>query len=217
MPEVLDDCAGQLAVCAFRVCDLDADGVPVVGDTTMYVSNALAIATLKPVYEAGAEIKENNACGETLIDFLDDPTFVRADLDLDFITPDPYLHSILIANSVLLTAAAGTGWAFPPIGKVTGNGVSVEMWAKRIIGGKQSLVSPWAHWALPFVRSLQLGDRAFSGTAVGHSIITGQCNENAAWADGPGADFDAASDRVAQWIPATTIPATACGALAAAS
>lgn len=212
MVAVPDDCAGQLHVCAFRVCDLDVDGSPLVGADNLYVSNALAVATLKPVYSPGSEIKEDNACGETIIDFLDDPTLVRADVDLDFITPDPYLHAILIANSVLLTGpAGGAGWGFPPVGKVTGNGVSIEMFAKRIVAGSVSAVHPYAHWALPKVRSLQLGDRQFSGTAVGHSLITGQCNENENWGDGPVNDFDAASDRIAQWIPVDAVPATACG------
>jgi len=215
MPPDPDDCAGQLHVCAFRVCDLDVDGSPLVGAGSMYVSNALAVATLKPVYTAGAEIKEDNACGESIIDYLSDPNFVRADIDLDIITPDPYLHAILIANSVLLSpAGGGAGWAFPPVGVVSGNGVSLELFCKRVIGGSQSQVHPWAQWALPLVRSLQLGDRAMSGTAAQHSLITGQCNENANWGDGPANDFDAPSDRVAQWIPVDAIPTAQCGPLA---
>lgn len=208
-----DDCAGQIHVCAFRVCALDEDGTPLVGAGSMYVSNALAKATIKPVYDAGDEIKEKNACGETLIDFLDDPTFVRADLDLDFILPDPYLHAILISNgSLLLPSGGGVGFAFPPVGKVGGNGVSIEMYAKRVIGSSQSSVHPWALWGLPKVRSLQLGDRELSSTAQ-HSLITGQCNENPNWFDGPTNDWDGvATDRCAQWIPVDTIPDTACGA-----
>lgn len=218
MPPISDDCAGQIHVCATRVCELDENGTPAVEADAMYVSNALAVATLKPVYKAGTEIVEDNACGENIIDFLDDPSFVRADLDLDFITPDPYLMSILIAGSVLLTASGSrVGFAFPPVGKVSGNGISIEFFTKRVVGGVQSTVHPWGHWALPKVRSLQLGDRAFSGTAAQHTLITGQCNENPNWFDGPANDFPAASDRVAQWIPIDAIPTTQCGPLAVAA
>ncbi len=207
-----DDCAAQLHVCAIRVGLLDDDGSPLVGANSVYVSDALAIATLKPIYDDGDEIKEKNACGATFIDFLDDPTFVRADIELDFLTPDPYLHSVLISNGALLTpGGGGVGWAFPPVGKVTGNGVSLELFAKRIIDNAQSTVHPWALWALPKVRSLRLGDRAFSGTAAQHSLITGQCNENDMWFDGPANEFDAPSDRVAQWIPVDDLPTFTCG------
>lgn len=219
MPPVADDCAGQLHVCAFQVCLLDDDGTPLVDTDSRYVSNALAKATLTPVYEDGTEIKELNACGESIIDFLDDPSFTRADLELDFITPDPYLHAILISNgALLLPAGGGAGFAFPPVGKVTGNGVSIEMWCKRVIAGSQSTEHPWALWGLPKVRSLRLGAREFSGTAAQHSLITGQCNENPNWFDGPTDDWqDVATDRVAQWIPVDDIPDTQCGPVAVAA
>lgn len=213
MVATTDDCAaGQLAVCAFQVCALDDDGTPLVDAESRYVSNALAKATLTPVYEDGDEIKEKNACGEQLIDFLDDPSLVRADLELDFILPDPYLHAILVSNgALLLPSGGGAGFAFPPVGKVTGNGVSIEMWVKRVITNQQSTEHPWALWGLPKVRSIRLGAKEFSNTAQ-HSIITGQCNENDHFFDGPTNDWDGVStDRIAQWIPVDTIPTITCG------
>lgn len=210
-----DMCNGQLAVCAFQVCALDANGTPLVGAGTRYVSNALAKATLTPVYKAGNEITEDNACGDNLIDYLDDPSFIRADLALDFILVDPYLQAVLLSQGALLTGpGGGIGFAFPPVGKVTGNGVSIEMWCRRVINGTQSTEFPWELWGLPKVRSLQMGAREFSNTAQ-HVLITGQCNENPNWFDGPTNDWGAvATDRVAQSIPVTTIPATNCGPLA---
>lgn len=206
-----DDCASQLFVCALRATALGSDGTPSVNPSDTYVANNLQKATITPTYDPGDEVKEKNACGETLIDFLDDPTFVRADLALDFITPDPTLHAILISQGVLLTGGGGgLGFAFPPVGKVTSNGVAIEMWTKRVIAGAQSTVHPWALWSLPRVRSLQLGARDFTNAAQ-HSIITGQGNENDNFGDGPGAEWTGvATDRVAQWIPVGTVPATAC-------
>jgi hypothetical protein len=158
-----------------------------------------------------AEITELIACGATFIDFLDDPSLTRLDVEFDFLTPDPHLHAMLLANSVVLTAGGGgIGWAMPPVGQVTGNGVSIEIWTKRIVDGALSLVHPYAHWALPRVRSLQLGPKEMSNTAQ-HSDITGQANENANWGDGPFNDFDATSDRLAQWIPTDTLPDATCG------
>lgn len=206
MAEVADDCIPQLFVCRTRVSTLAPDGTP----GAVYVSDALQKATLTPVYDAGDEIKEKNGCGATFIDVLADPTFVRCDLSLDFLTPDPYLHAILISQGTLLTGAFGAGFAFPPIGQVTSDGVSIELFTGRYDAGALSAVHPYAQWALPKVRSMQLGARDFTNAAQ-HSVITGQCNENTNWGSGPATDFDAASDRVAQWIPCATLPDATCG------
>lgn len=211
MPPVADDCIPQLFCCRIRVGALNADGSPQAGAGHVYVSDALAKATLTPVYDAGDEVKEKNACGATFIDVLADPTLVRADLALDFLTPDPYLHAILLSQGTLLSpASGGVGFAYPPVGQVTGNGVSLELFTQRMVDGAISTVNPYALWALPRVRSLQIGARDFSNGAQ-HSLISGQCNENPNWFDGPANEFDAASDRIAQWIPVDTLPAAACG------
>lgn len=204
-----DDCIAQLQACRMRVAQLDETGA-VAGD--VYVSDGFQRVTLTAVYQDGDEISEKNACGASYIDFLDDPSFIRADIEIDFITPDPYLHTILIDGSALLSPAGrGIGWGMAPIGQVGGNGVSIEWWTKRVDAGALSLVHPYAQWACPRVRSLRVGAREFSNTAQ-HSIVNGQCNENIEWGDGPNNDFDATSDRVFQWIPADTLPDTTCGA-----
>lgn len=212
MAQVADDCAAQLFVCAVQVSALDATGAPT---GTPYVSSALAKATLTPVYTDGDEIKEKTACGEALIDVLDDPSFTRADIELDFLTPDPYLHAVLISDGDLLLSGGAAGFAFPPVGKLTTLGVSVQLWAKRYISGAVSQAHPYALWALPSVRSLKLGPREFSGTAAQHSVISGQCNENANWGTGPGTFWTGVTPgptRCAQWIPVDTIPTSNCDA-----
>lgn len=214
MPPVPDDCASQLQVCAVRVCALELDGTPLPGAGSMYVTNAMATATLTPVYNAGSEIKENNACGETLIDFLDDATLVRGDLTMDFLLPDPYLMKVLVSQGALLTpVGGGVGFAYPPIGKVTGQ-ISIELFAKRVIKGVQSAVHPWAHWALPYVKGVQLGARTFDSTNAQHTLISAQCYESAKFFDGPANDWVGPSDRFAQQIPVDAIPTPACGPLA---
>jgi hypothetical protein len=208
---VSDDCIAQLHCCAIRVAKLNADGSPLVDPAASVVSTQFQKITITPVYDAADEIKEKNACGATIIDYLGDPTFVRADFEIDFITPDPYMHAVLLSGGALLEPdSGGVGFAFPPVGPVTGDGVSIEFWTRRVDNGSQSEVFPWAHWALPLCRSMQVGAREFSGTAQ-HAVISGQCNENVNWADGPFNDFDADSDRVAQWIPALDLPDATCG------
>lgn len=203
-----DDCAPQLFVCATRIAELDTDGAPLVGGDTV-VTDSLAVATITPVYEEGDEITAKNACGASYISILDDPSLKRLDIELDFLSPDPYLHALLLGTAVLDDAGA-KGFAYPPIGQVTGDGVSVEFWTKRIIAGAVSTVHPYAQWAFPRVRSLRIGARTFGGD-VQHSLITGQANENPNWGNGPANDWPVASTRAAQMIPVDTLPTITCG------
>lgn len=210
-----DDCIAQVFVCRLRVAQLDLDGTPTVGDGSMYVSSALAKLTISPQYEDGTEVKEPDGCGNTAIDVQAPPTYKWANISLDLLTPDPYLHAILVPGSEQLSDGLAIGWAAPPIGTVTGQ-VSIEAWAQRIDSGNQSAFFPWAHWALPYVKNLEVGDRELSATAQ-HSLITGQAVENANWNDGPANDWPAASDRSYQWLPTDTVPDAQCGPLAVAS
>lgn len=203
-----DDCAPQLFVCATRIAELDTDGSPLVGGQ-MVVTDSLAVATLTPVYEEGDEITAKNACGATYVSLLDNPSLKRLDIELDFLSPDPYLHSLALGTDIL-TDGTAKGFAYPAIGQVTGDGVSIELWTQRIIGGALSTVHPYAQWALPRVRSLRIGARTFGGSEQ-HSLITGQANENPNWDDGPANDFPVASTRVAQMIPVDDLPTIACG------
>ena len=194
----------QVSACATRVSLLTAAGLPIGGASGSYVSSALVKATLTPVYEDGEEIKEKNGCGVVVVDYVSDDTFTRCDLELDFLTPDPYLHSILISQGAVLSGAWGKGWAYPPIGALSGQ-LSVELWAKRIDNGVPDASFPYAWWTLPRVRNARLGAREFSNT-VQHSIVTARCYENTQYYDGPANDWPAASSRCAQWIPAAALP-----------
>lgn len=207
-----DDCIAQLQACRVRVCDLDTDGSPLTAGGSLYVSDAFVRITLTPVYKDGQEIQVDNACGSSAIDYKSDDSLTRADIEIDFITPDPDLHAIMIANSVVLNGGGGgKGWQFPPVGVIGGNGISIEWWTKRIVDGALSQVHPYAQWAAPMCRSLKLGPREFSNTEQ-HAVITGQCNPNANWGDGPANDFDADSTQIAQWIPVDELPDVTCGA-----
>ena len=208
---VADDCAPQLYACRTRVSKNDADGSPTVGVGASYVSDALLKATLTPNYDPGTEVKEVNGCGSNFINVPGKPSLVRGDLTLEFLTPDPYLHAILLSGGVLLSpGSGGVGFAYPPIGPVGDESVAIELWTQRIVDGALSTVHPYAHWAIPKVTNVQLGARDFTNAAQ-HSLLSATCFENANWFDGPANDFDAESDRIAQWIPAGTLPTAACG------
>lgn len=209
MPPTNDDCLPQVQGCAIRVSALDSNGVPSPGANKLYVTDAFTELQLSPIYEDGDEITEKNACGAVAIDYKAAPSFKRADVSLTLITGDPYLHSMLSVG-VVLTDSGLHGYAFPPVGSIEGNGVSIEVWAKRIDDGDVHADFPYAWWVLPKVKNLKLGQRTFNNGSI-LPVFTGEALENENWYDGPLNDWPVASDRVAQWFPTATKPASQCG------
>lgn len=206
-----EHCLPQIHGCAIRVTRLEANGVPDPGADNLIVSDALTTLTITPVYSDGDEIEQKNACGNVCINFQGDDSFKRADLELTICTHDPFLMEMLVSGSDVLTDGARRGWAAPPIGPITGNGVSIEVWAKRIDSdGTLDVDAPYAWWVLPRVKNLRHGARSFANEAA-LPTFTGRAVENPNWYDGPLNDWPAASDRAYQWIEATSIPAASCG------
>lgn len=204
-----EDCRPQVQACAIRVARLDPTGVPQPGATNLYVSDALVTMGFTPVYTDGDEIKDKTACGIVGVNFKGDDSFDRGDVSLQIITPDPFLSELLSGGDVLDVVGLPVGFAAPPIGPITGNGVSIELWAKRIDDGDLDANFPYAHWAYPKIKNLRLGDHTHANASL-QPTFTGRALENANWFDGPTGDWPADSDRVYQWVPTATLPTATC-------
>lgn len=204
-----EDCRGQVHACAIQVARLAADGSPLAGVSNLYVSDALVTATFTPVYTDGDEIEDKNACGDVKVNFKGADSFKRGDFSLELLTPDPFLSEMLSGGEVLTEAPRPKGYAAPPLGAITGNGISIELWARRIDDGDQDASYPWAHWAYPKIKNLRLAPHTHANAAL-HPTFTGQALENPNWGDGPTGGWPADSDRVFQWLPEATIPTPSC-------
>lgn len=204
-----EDCRPQLHACAIRVSLLEADGSPDVGVANMYVSDALVALTFTPVYVDGDEVEDKNACGTVKVNYKAPDSFKRGDISIELITPDPFL-STWLSGGLLVPSAGGipAGFQAPPIGPITGNGVSVEVWTKRITDGDLA-TTPYAHWAYPKVKNLRLSPHTHNNGPL-HVTFSGQAYENLLWGDGPVGDYISDTDRVYQWEPVATIPAATC-------
>ncbi|GIV00859.1 MAG: hypothetical protein KatS3mg014_2531 [Actinomycetota bacterium] len=210
------ECAGQVQACAIRVVRLAADGSPIQGPDNMVVSDALVSLTATPVYTDGDEVELKNACGSVVVSAIGDDSFKRIDVTLEIARPDPHLAELLSTGDVLSPpSGAPKGFAFPAIGPITDYGVSIELWAKRIVEGTQDSAYPWWRWLFPRVKNLRLGERRIeNGVLV--STYSGRAFGNPEWLDGPEGDWPyptVPSDRPAQYIPAATIPTVTCGYL----
>lgn len=204
------DCRPQLHACAMRVALLDASGAPSVGVANSYTTDVLVAFGFTPVYKDGTEIEDENACGTVMVNYKAPDSLKRGDVSIELITPDPFLEEWL-GGGELIPAAAGVpaGAQSAPIGPITGNGVSVELWVKRIDTGDLDADYPYAHWAYPKIKNLRPGAHTHNNTPL-HKTFTGQAYENASWGDGPNNDFDADTDRMYQWVPTDTLPASTC-------
>lgn len=205
-----EDCRPQVHACAIRVARLEADGVPLPGASNLYVSDALVTMTFTPVYTDGTEIEDKNACDVVGVYYRGNDTFKRGDVSLQIITPDPFLSEMLSGGDVLAGGAAPDGYAAPPLGAVTGDGISIELWSKRILDGDVDPNYPYAHWAYPKIKNLRLAPHTHAAASL-QPTFTGQAYQNENWYDGPVGDWPAASDRVYQWLPDATIPTASCG------
>ncbi len=208
-----DLCLPAVQVCALRIAALDSDGT-ILGGNTMYITDAMATVKITANIEAGDEVKEKNGCGQVTVDYKAPDNLNWYDVEFDFIKADPYLFSLLLPTSELLTASGGrVGFAAPALGLLEGDGVSVEMWAKRIKNGALDLDFPYQWWVLPLVKNFSEGDKTLDSGAQ-HTVLKGQAFENTGFFDGPANDWpsnDAPATRAYQWLPSTTLPTAACG------
>jgi hypothetical protein len=215
-------CLPQVQACLIRVAKLGPDGVPVVGTKSGYISDALVSVAFSPEYEDGAEITQDNACGDRVIDYKAPDIFRWGNITIQLATPDPYLAAFLSGGDIIEGTVASPdegriGYQAPSLGTLEENPISMELWVKRPDKSTGSLdaASPYARWAYPLVKNLRLGDYTHENGAL-LPEYTGQAFENPAWATGPWDDWDWASDRVFQWFPvdASSVPVAACAPVA---
>lgn len=207
-----NDCLPQVAACVIRVARLDGAGVPQPGASNLYVSDALTKLTRTPLYEDGDEIKQKNGCGAVCLDYKSAPSYLREDATLELCSPDPELMQMLIGGAVL-TSGVRVGQAGPPIGVISTalqNGVSIELWAKRIRNGVVDATNPYAWYVFPKVTNIKLTN-ANHENAAHLPAFSLEMYENVNWFNGPLNDWPAASDRTWQWLPWNTAPAPSCG------
>lgn len=204
-----NDCLPHVQACAMRVARLEPNGVPDPGANNLYVSNALSLLVVTPVYEDGDEIRQKNACGEVVVNYRDDDSLLRFDVQLTILTPDPELMEML-SGGATMTSGDAVGWKSPAIGKITGNGISIELWSKRIDDGVLDAGFPYARWVLTRVKNLRMGEFRFENGPVVPQF-TGQAYENDNWFDGPLNDWTGDDDRAFAFMPDTGIPTASCG------
>lgn len=198
-----------------RVANLDQNGVPTPGADQLYISDAFTKVSIDPRYTDGGEIEQKNAQGVTCLHYKSSDTFKGLDIEIELCTVDPYLLAQLTGGAVL-TDGSRTGFAAPALGAVGGDGVSIEVWTRRVDDGEEDVDSPWGWWVYPRVKNLRLGSFSHEDNPLNPTVV-GQCYENPNWYDGPLNDWAPASDKVYQYLPTNQLPEAAVGYSATAA
>lgn len=192
---------GQVQAFRMRLCKLDSNGVPTPGAGKLYVTSSLVLATFKPTYLDGANLRQENGEGVICVEFMGPDSFLGFDLDIQVCTPDPYLLEFLGGCDIITPASGFLGWSAPNVGQNDPTPISIELWSKRIDEGNLADDGyPYFRTIAPRVKKMRIGDMGF-----GNSIVTPSfsaiCRENPHWYDGPLNDWDWSSDRSLHQIP----------------
>lgn len=206
-------CTPQIQADAMRISKLYASGVPAQGASNLLVTDSLVSLQYTVEQEAGDEFIVKGASGALCLNYKDCDRIKRLTITLSICTPSPYVHEFL-AGGVVLTDGAAVGYGFPSIADPDcPNGVSVELWAKRVTaGGSPDPDYPYNWWAFPRMY-LNIDSATFENGPF-QPTFTGFAVENENWFDGPTNDWPVDSDRVAQFIPTTDKPTAACAPVA---
>jgi hypothetical protein len=185
---------GVVQADAIRVCQLDPAGTPVWGASSCVQSENIVKLDFKPVWQAGASFDTVDGQGRACTSFQGRDTLKRMNYTLQICDMDLQLRA-LIEGGTLFTGTAGVIEGYqPPKEGVIGNpnGVSVEVWAKRIVGDVQV---GWWHFA--FTRMFLHWNDSTLGNSIMDMTFDGWGNSNINWGSGPMQDFT--HDTSAPW------------------
>lgn len=203
----------QIQGCAIRVARCAADGSTPAGASNMYVSGQFATISFKPVYEAGLEFVPRNACGALTATYLDRDILKRWTVDIELTTPDPELSEILTGGAIVTASGQTIGQLAVPTGlNAPGNGCSLEVWTKAIIGGQQAPTNPWLRYVAP-LGYYQDSDVTITN-ADSNKVFTGFIVENVNGGNGPNNDYPASMTPMLRSLGRfrdSTIPTAAVG------
>jgi hypothetical protein len=101
------DGSGSLFALGMRMTKIDVLGVPIVGATSSYVSDALVAVSIGLEYEEGTEIIQKSGSGRVCLTYRAPDTLKRGTIsDFQVCTPDPNVLEFMIGGDVISTGPA---------------------------------------------------------------------------------------------------------------
>lgn len=213
-------CTSSIQVCALRIAKLSTAGVPVVGEESMVVTDALIKVDYKFTIKAGQKIDVENGCGGTCVTWQDDDTIDGVTLDINLCSLDDDLIVLATGATPVVIGDVVRGFAVPAVGTKLANRVSVEAWSlawdvdAQAVEGADAL---YHHWVWPSV-GFRLGDASLAQGAF-IQPITGRGRGNPNIGNGPANDLPAGvfTSPMGHYVDDNALPTPSCGLLAVAS
>jgi hypothetical protein len=101
------DGSGSLFALGMRMTKIDVLGVPIVGATSSYVSDALVAVSIGLEYEEGTEIIQKSGSGRVCLTYRAPDTLKRGTISVfQVCTPDPNVLEFMIGGDVISTGPA---------------------------------------------------------------------------------------------------------------
>jgi hypothetical protein len=206
------DGAGSLFALAVRATLLDADGSPLVGTQSCYITDALVKAEIGLTYNETEQITQLNGTGVACVSYQAPQSVNRGSVSgLQICQPDPVLKKFFLGGDIIMGVApdpvAPIGYR-APLANVpqNPNGMSIEMWTRAVIGSSYASSLPFIHWVLPRATLTPSGTWAMAADAAMTPEFEGYSEQNQGWGSGPADDWDYPSDRVWQYARVATMP-----------
>jgi len=158
---------------AIQVTKLNANGSPMEGSNTSFVTNAFMKLSFTPEYTKGIEVEEKAADGSVCVYYQADDVLKRVTLTLDICAPSPELTEILTGGEILYPTGTTTplGYAAPLAGTIANpNGCAIEVWSRAIVNGRPSPDLPYWWWVFPYTKLYLSGERTMENGALANSF-----------------------------------------------
>lgn len=205
------DGAGSLFALAIRVTLLGADGAPLVGTQSAYITDALVKAEIGLTMNETEQVTQLNGTGVACVSYQAPASVQRGAISgLQICQPDPVLKKFMLGGDIIMSAGptpAPIGYR-APLANVpqNPNGMSVELWSRAIVGSSYAATLPFIHWVLPRCTLAPSGTWALAADAAMVPEFEGYSEQNTGWGTGPEDDWEYPSDRVWQYARVPTMP-----------
>ena len=171
-----------------RVTRLDACGRPVYGDDAQVVTKGFITATFSAQLGEVAEVRVENAAGETCVLEPAQQTVEGLSLEIQFCDVDPDLFSMMTGVAVLKNAA-GVAIGFEQTTDIdmTSFGFAFELWTGIVTDAGCGEVgdTPYGYMLLPFLKGGVLGDFTVENGALNFTVTGATTRNGNAWGNGP--------------------------------
>jgi hypothetical protein len=201
--------AASVQAVALQVTKLNADGSPMQGTTTSFVTNAFMKLSFTPEYTKGIEVEEKAADGSVCVYYQADDVLKRVTLSLDICGPDPALYQMLIGGDTLMSSGSDSvalGYSAPLAGtRANPNGCAIEVWSRAIVNGRPSPDLPYWRWVFPYAKLYMSGERTMENGALANNF-TGWGVGNTNYGAGAAGTWTYQTDAAFAFLQVATAP-----------